>query len=140
MVAGIWMWNPAAFNEETALKEVNREISLGAGTFDALLTYEKNILPLVALFKTYINSWTSEFHVKTLERESPLDADGLIAYWNNYQDAERAFKTIQMIIKSDNDLHRPSAANGVIADMQKTLDLFRHKLIRKLKRKGIVIR
>jgi hypothetical protein len=140
MIAGIWMWNPAVFNETAALKEVNRSKLLGAGTFDAFLAYEKNILPLVALFQTYVNGWTSEFHVKVVERKHELNANDLIAFWKNYQQAEIALKTIKAIIAKDNKIYRPSEANMIIKEMEKTLNLFKPKLIRKLNREGITVK
>jgi hypothetical protein len=139
MIAGIWMWNPSVFNEKAALKEVNRSKLLGAGTFDELLAYEKNTLPLVALFKTYVNGWTSEFHVQVVEPEHELNADDLIAFWNNYQKAEVAMKTIKVIIAKDNKVYRPREAKKIIKEMQDALDLFKPKLIRKLNREGITV-
>jgi hypothetical protein len=138
-IAGIWMWHPSAFNENNALKEVNRNIGLGGGTFDSLMSFEKNTLPLVALFKTYINSWTSEFHVKTREREHPLNTDDLTVYWKNFQEAEKALNTAKIIIGKEQNVYRPLAANRILNDMRKTLDLLKPKLIRKLKRKGITV-
>ena len=137
-LVGIWLWNPVAFNEEAAIKEINRSIKLGPGTFDALMVYEKNILPLVALFKTYINGWTSEFHLKTLKRQHKLNSDDLIAYWKNYQKAEVALKTIKAIIAKDTKGYKPRSANKIINEMEQALKLFKGKLIRKLKRKNII--
>jgi Concanavalin A-like lectin/glucanases superfamily/Glycosyl hydrolase family 20, domain 2 len=139
MIAGIWMWNPDQFDEASALKEINRRRGIGAGTFDALLTYEENILPLVALFKTYINSWTSEFNVNILEREHLLNADDLIVYWKNYQQAEMALNTINTIIEQNSNVYHPGDAIGIIDEMAATLDLFRVKLLFKLKRKNIYV-
>lgn len=140
IIAGIWMWNPAAFNENEAVKEVNRQVAFGAGTFDALLNYEKNILPLVALFKTYVNAATSEFHVKTLDRQHPLNVDDLTAYWTNYQEAEKAYKTIQEIIaETDGKVYRSPAYKNDIKEMYKTLGLFRDKLIKKMEIKGLQV-
>ncbi|MCF6175385.1 MAG: beta-N-acetylglucosaminidase domain-containing protein [Victivallaceae bacterium] len=143
MTGGIWLWNPAAFNENAAVREVNRVAGLGAGTFTELLVYEKNILPLVSLFKTYINKWTSEFHVVILKRKQPLNAADLIVYWKNYQAAEQAFKTIKAIINRRKLLAAPYKEAYIpkgINQMQSALAALKPKLIRKLNRKNIVVK
>ncbi len=139
-IAGIWMWNPKQFNENDAIREINRIKWLGAGTFAAMLNFEKNSLPLVALFKTYVNSWTNEFHVKTLKRQHPLNQADLVAYWNNYLQAKQALLTIKQTIKQQPQVYRPKATKRLLREMQKTLNLFKTKLIRKLKSKNIVIK
>lgn len=137
-IAGIWLWNPDEFDEGAAIKEVNRKQGLGAGTFNALMDYERNVLPLTVFLKTYINGSTNEFGVKEVKRKHPLNSNDLIAYWKNYQNAEKAYKTCREIIK-DTKVHRDYASHLIINRMKKALKLLKKKLIIKLKRNGIAV-
>jgi parallel beta-helix repeat protein len=142
--AGIWLWHPTAFDENAAIREINRSDGLGSGTFDQLLIYENNMLPLVALFKTYINKWTSECHPAVLKRDHDLTTDDLIGYWNNYKAAEKAYETIKVILSQQTSpLEKPypfSFLPNEIKQMQEALQAFKPKLIRKLERNGIVVK
>jgi hypothetical protein len=143
LLAGIWLWAPSKFNENMAIKEINRTIMFGPGTYNELLTYEKNMLPFVSLFNTYINRWTAEWGMEIRQREKPLTQKDLIGYWEKYQTAQKAFENIKFIREQNRSkltqIHNLENLDNYMNHIQTALELIKRKLIAKCKRKNIII-
>ncbi len=143
LMAGIWLWNPAAFNEPAAVKAVNRMIGFGPGTYQELLVYEKNMLPFVALFKTYRNRWTAEFGVKVKKGNKPLTQQALITYWEKFQTASQALNNIKSIQQQRKNIverpYRLPYTADYLTQMQDALEVIKLKLMGKLQKNNITI-
>jgi hypothetical protein len=119
-------------------------IGLGPGTYNQLLSFEKNILPFVSLFKTYRNRWTSEFGIETDKNNAPPTQKDLLEYWNKYQLALKAYENISSIQKQRGNslpkIFTPPYRVRYSDKIRNTLAIVKYKLIAKLKKNNIIVK
>jgi hypothetical protein len=142
IIAGIWLWNPPAFNDDEAAKATCAQV-FGKGSYDLLVKYSKGMAPLVTLFKTYKTSAVSECHPPVIKLQTPVSAEQLQEYWSGLNNAKDALAQLKVLPEKQKSIFERSSyplwSAGDLKKMDTAVEKATKKLKSKLKRNGIIV-